>query len=434
MPQDENPSTGSPSSDPGTDTPAPANVAGGIPKLPPLDLEAELAQDGPTRTAPLFDRRPAALKNPAELPEPGERKDLTEAIYERVADDLSWLEKPVPSDEEQAARQARKEAHKKKVRSRRRKKRIAIGAAVAAGTVLVLSLAWFAYVFGGLSRMPSVHGQTGASTPGTNYLLIGTNPAEPVEGRAARAGWRSDLVNSDLVMLVHVTADGRSTYVISIPGDSAVKIPGHGFGKLSDAFKAGGAPLYVRTVEEVTGARLDRVMTLDLNALREIVDVLDGVVADVPAGACDDPAGPRRFDGQGALDYIALQDCMPRGDLDRVARQQSLFKAIMRGALDGGTVTHPFRVNRLLHEGFSHLTVEDDFSYPDMLGTLWSMRRMRTSNTTFLTVPTAAAQPNVTVKDVDYVRIDDAGAAELWQALRTDRIAEYIALSGIPTT
>lgn len=419
--------------EPSADAPAPTPSA--IPPLPPLDLEAELARsaDGPERTAPLFDNRPAVLANPAELPEPGERKDLTEAIYERVTDDLDWLEKPVPSDEEVEARQARKEAHKKAVRKQRRTKRIAIVTVTAVGLVLVLGLGWFLYLFGGLERMPSVAGQAGASTPGTNMLVVGTNPAEEVEGRGARVDWRSDFVNSDMVLLVHLTADNRAMYVISIPGDSALEIPGHGFGKLSDAYRAGGAPLYVRTVEQATGARLDRVMTLDMNALRQFVDVLDGVVANVPAGACNDPAGATRFDGQGALEYIALRDCMPYGDLDRVARQQSLLKSIMRGTVDGGTVTHPFRASKLLHEGFSHTTVEDDLSYPDLFGMLWSMRRLRTSNTTFLTVP-AAAQPNVTIKGVDYVRLDQEKDAALWEALRTDRLAEYIALSGTPTT
>lgn len=388
--------------------------------------------DGPRRTAPLFDDRPAVLKNPAQLPEPGERKDLAEAAFERVADDLTWLEKPVPTEEEREARRERREQHKKKVRRQRRLRRTGIVAGLCLVLFVVFGLVWFRYVFGGLERMPSVAGQAGANTPGQNFLLVATNPSEPVADRDARLSWRNDFANSDMVMILHVTRDNRAMYVISIPGDSAMEIPGHGVGKLQDAYSVGGAKLYVRTVEELTGIRMDRVMAVDLNAFRDIADILGGVVVTVPSMLCEEPAGPRRLDGQAALEYIALRTCMPNKDLDRVARQQSLMKALMRAAVDGGTVTHPIKVSKLLRASAGHTTLEDGYSYPSMFGTLWSMRRMRTTNTTFLTVP-AAENPIVTVDGVDYVRLDETKDAELWDALRTDTVAEYLQLSGIDT-
>lgn len=393
----------------------------------------ERARETARRTGPLFDQRPAILKNPAELPEPGEPKDLAEAVFEKVADDLTWLEKPVPSEEEREARRERHELHKKKVRRKRRIRRAGIFAGVAFGLVLVLFFVWYRYVFGGLSRMPDVAGQAGADTPGENYLMVGSNPSEPVAGRNPRLSWRNDFADSDLVMVLHMTRDHRAMYVISLPGDSAVQIPGHGAGKLSDAYAVGGAPLYVKTVEQLTGVRMDQVLTVDLNAFRDITDVLDGVVVNVPAPICGEPAGPRRVDGQAALEYIALRPCMPDKDLDRVARQQSLMKALMRGAVDGGTITHPFKVNELLRAAASNSTLEDGFSFWDILGTLWSARDLRTSNTTFLTVP-VATQPNITIRGVDYVQLDQTQDAKLWQAVRTDGLAEYLQLSGVPTS
>jgi hypothetical protein len=62
-----------------------------------------------------------------------------------------------------------------------------------------------------------------------------------------------------------------------------------------------------------------------------------------------------------------------------------------------------------------------------MLGLLWSMRHLRTGNTTFLTVP-VAAQPLATQDGADYVLLDEQRDAELWTALRQDRLAEYLAL------
>jgi LCP family protein required for cell wall assembly len=275
--------------------------------------------------------------------------------------------------------------------------------------------------------MPLWVAHPAAAAPGTTILLVGSDPGQTAPGRSARTGWRDDLVRSDLVMVLHLTADHRALYAISVPGQAVVQVPGIGPGTLSDAATSGGPRLVARTVEELTGVRLDRMAVLDLNAFREIADVLDGVLVQVPRQACDLAPGPRRFDGQAALDYIALQPCFPRKDLDRVERQQSLVRALMRGAVDGGAITHPVAVSRMLRATAGHLALEDGFSYPAMLSTLWSMRHLRTGNTTFLTVP-VAARPLATQDGNDYVLLDEQRDQELWTALRQDRLAEYLTL------
>lgn len=351
-------------------------------------------------------------------------------MTEADGEDLTWVERPVEETEAQRERRhQRREEHKRKVRRRRLRKRILIGGSVALATLLVLGTVWFWWTFGGLERMPDSAGQTGAVAPGTTILLVGSDPAVTAPGRSNKPGWRADLVRSDLVMLLHMTADERALYVISIPSDAVVDIPGVGPGKLADAATAGGPRLVARTVEELSGTRLDRMAVLDLNAFREIADVLGGVVVTVPSAECDEAAGRRRLDGQGVLDYIALRPCLVRKDLDRVERQQSLVKALMRGAVDGGKLTHPLAVNRMLKATAGHLALEDGFSWPRMFGMLWSMRHLRTSNTTFLTVP-VAAKPLATQDGIDYVVLDEERDQGLWAALREDRLAEYVALTG----
>jgi len=104
------------------------------------------------------------------------------------------------------------------------------------------------------------------------------------------------------------------------------------------------------------------------------------------------------------------------------------MRALMRGAVDGGKLTNPFRLNKILRSSAGHLTLEKGFGYPGMLGQLWSMRKLRTTNTTFLTVP-VAAKPNSTVRGDDVVLLDPAKDQVLWDALRKDQIADYLALS-----
>ena len=338
---------------------------------------------------------------------------------------------PVVSPEEAEARRRRqrerREERKRRARQRRTRRRIGVVAAAVLVTLLVLGGIWFWVTFGGLQRTPESVGQAGVDGPGTTILLIGSDPGARAATGHDSTGWRGDLDHPDLVMLLHLTANHRALYVISIPADGVVRIPGLGPGTLADAATTGGPRLVARTVEELTGSRLDRLAVMDLDAFAQIVDVLDGVVVDVPRSICDLPAGAHRFDGQSALEYLRLQPCMPRKDLDRVEREQSLVKAMMRGAVDGGTLTHPFAVDKMLRATASHLALEHGFSYPSMFGTLWSMRHLRTSSTTFLTVP-VAAKPLATQNGTDYVLLDERADRDLWTALRKDTLAEYLAL------
>ena len=69
-----------------------------------------------------------------------------------------------------------------------------------------------------------------------------------------------------------------------------------------------------------------------------------------------------------------------------------------------------------------HLAVDAGWGLLDMAGTAWSQRQVTPRTTTFLTVPTARDKKRRLV-------IDEARAAELWEAVRVDRVAEYVALN-----
>ncbi|HEX4190158.1 MAG TPA: LCP family protein [Marmoricola sp.] len=341
--------------------------------------------------------------------------------------DLSWVDKPQMSDEERERRHLRNEEIRKKGRRKRRVRTAIKITAAGVAALLVLGVLWFAWTFGGLQRMPAVAGQAGFYTPGTNILLVGANPDEPDATAINGSGWPHAFATSDMVMVLHLTKDKRSMFVISIPADSIVPIPGGSPGKLADAFRRGGAKLYVKTVETLTGIRMDRVMTLDMSGLREITNDVGGIVVNVTTPICSTPVGPEKLDGDQALDFMAFSaDCPELKDVERVQRQQTVLKALMVAAVDGGKLTNPFRVNKVLRATTGHLTVEHGFGYPSMIGLLLSMRHLRSSNTTFLTVP-VAANPEYTVDGQDAVRLDPGRDAALWNALRQDRLAAYVA-------
>src|SRR5690606_15426551 len=111
--------------------------------------------------------------------------------------------------------------------------------------------------------------------PGTrNLLILGSDSRDP-DGAAGRA---------DTIILMHLPADRRQAYLISLPRDLWVSIPptpdGRGGGheaKLNAATAFGGVPLMVHTVEQYTGVRIDHVVLLDFAGFVEVTDAVGGV-------------------------------------------------------------------------------------------------------------------------------------------------------------
>jgi LCP family protein required for cell wall assembly len=405
-----------------------------VPDGPEEHEPVEATPDQPLPDQPARPAEPDEPEIEAELPKFNALEDMptgppVESLL--TEEDLAWVDKPEVLEEERERRRERREAHKEKVRKQRRKRRALKISGAALATLLVLVGFWFFWTFGGLTRMPEVAGQGGADTPGTNFLLIGDNPSEPDESSITGTGYRHAFKSSDMVMVLHVTQDGDTMFVVSIPGTSILPIPAHGSdpatrGQLADAYAAGGTKLYVKTVEEYTGIAMDRVVVLDMAGLRDITDQVGGAMIDVPSDACQIPVGPHRFNGEAALKYTALYPCLPGHDLDRVQRQQALLRALMRDTVDGGSLGNPFTLSKLLRDTASHLTLEDGFGYPSIFSTLFSMRGLRSTSTTFLTAP-ASAKPFS--KGVDSVVLDPQGNQDLWAAVRADKVQTYLTLN-----
>ena len=62
---------------------------------------------------------------------------------------------------------------------------------------------------------------------------------------------------SDVIVLVHVTEDHTKVHLIHFPRDLYVDVPGHGKDKINAAYAYGGAPLLVRTIQNLV-ERADR--------------------------------------------------------------------------------------------------------------------------------------------------------------------------------
>lgn len=344
-------------------------------------------------------------------PEEDPRSDLV--------DDDTVLSERTPAEREAArARRERRRERRRKHQQRQRRRRRAVVAASVLLLVVAIVLVWFRWTFAGLDRIPVT--TAGGGSPGTTILLVGSDPGAHDEA-AGGVTWPQDLGHSDLVMLVHVPEDRSALYAVSVPGTA--RLPGVG---RSVTEAAGDDPAaYLRTITDATGVEVDQLAVLDLNGVREAVDRVGGVTVNVTAPGCGEPAGRTRVDGQDALELVRLRPCLPRGDLDRVVRQQQLFRALLGAVVDGRTLANPFTLNRIAKSTFDHLAVDEDWGRLDMLGLGWSLRGINPRSTTFLTAPTTSRGKG----DDATLVLDEGRAAELWEALRRDRLGEYVALN-----
>ena len=212
-------------------------------------------------------------------------------------------------------------------------------------------------------------GGTGA----TNYLVVGTDSREGLDGDVENAGviFGSEGERTDTIAVLRI--DGDDVRLLAIPRDLWVPVDGTER-RINAAFALGGPELLIRTVQDQLGIGIDHYLEVDFAGFLSLVDVLGTVSIDVPHPAFDPKsglslptAGVNELDSTQALAYVRsrayteivdgaeLQD--PRADLGRVERQQKFLSAVF-GEL--GDTRNPFTLLDALDGVAANVRVDDD--------------------------------------------------------------------------
>jgi polyisoprenyl-teichoic acid--peptidoglycan teichoic acid transferase len=224
-----------------------------------------------------------------------------------------------------------------------------------------------------------------------NLLLVGID-----DGQATGQENRGTTdARADSIMILHVPAGHDRGYLVSLPRDLWVSIPGHGHGKINaayqfgsagktgDAFYAGGLDLLMRTIRQETGLSFNAAATVNFTGFTQAVTTLGGVtmyidekVTSVHYGTDDrgNPCVPARFDSNAvahpipgchgkvyevgtrrltpeeALDYTRQREWLQNGDGDygRQRHQQQFIKALVKEAKSQGLSVNPFKTFKLV--------------------------------------------------------------------------------------
>jgi LCP family protein required for cell wall assembly len=269
-----------------------------------------------------------------------------------------------------------------------------------------------------------------------NILLVGSDSRDPDvpvdQEKNARA---------DTLIVMHIPADHKEAYLVSIPRDLWVPVPqsagaecGGDRDKINAAFSRGGLPLAVRTVECFTDVRIDHVMAIDFAGFKDVTDALGGVDMNIErtVKSIHKPyrtfnKGEQHLNGAEALDYVRQRKQFPDGDFARVRHQQQFLKALMDKAASTGTLSNPAKLNAFLKSVTKAVTVDEDFSLVDMA---LQFRNLRGDNLKFVT------SPNLGGQDVDgqsVVISDREKAAGLYQAMADDKMGAWVQANPSPS-
>jgi LCP family protein required for cell wall assembly len=245
----------------------------------------------------------------------------------------------------------------------------------------------YSSVDGRLTRIDALVATTTVSA-GQNWLITGsTGTLTRRQERQLHTGHDTDTL-SDTIMLLHVPANGGRPVLVSIPRDSYVPIPGNGQNKINAAFAFGGAPLLIRTVQDVTGLRIDHYLGIGYTGLVSVVNAIGGVTMCLP-GPMADPqaglhlkAGCQVLDGKQALAYARTR-AFAVGDLQRVQDQRILLKAILSKLTSAGTMANPFAVVPATMGAASALTVDRGTSLNQLIQVAFALRSPQTTTVPF---------------------------------------------------
>lgn len=277
----------------------------------------------------------------------------------------------------------------------------AVAAAVSLVLLIVSGFAWASYrnftndVAHGAAVPSLAPGGHDVDGKDTNILLIGNDSragATPEELRALHTGNDGGSVNTDTMILLHIPANGAKPTMVSFPRDSWVDIPGHGKGKINSAYGDGytaarnahrseteaesaGIQMTIKAISALTGLHIDHYVQVNLLGFYRISNAIGGVpVCLVKAqnantdsdqygrgySGIDLPAGESVIKGTQALAFVRQRHGLPRGDLDRVRRQQYFLASALHKVASAGTLLNPFKLHDMLKAVGSSLLTDPD--------------------------------------------------------------------------
>jgi LCP family protein required for cell wall assembly len=314
--------------------------------------------------------------------------------------------------------------------------RVAMGL-VSAATLAAMSLVWLRVdsldesknTTDAISAAQEESGPAATSDDdGANdILIVGNDSRTDMQGRPLSEKLLRELrteatetLNTDTLILLRIPRDGSRSSAISIPRDTSVMVPNLGREeKINGAYgitKAGvmeklvgegekdrakinresddaGRASLIQAVQVLTGVRVDHYTEVSLYGFYLLTEVIDGVdvclnhaTSDPDSGASF-AKGPQTVRGGDAVAFVRQRKNLPRGDLDRIVRQQTFLSSAMRKALSGGLLTDNAKLNALEDAVSKSVVMDNGLHFLELVS---QAQTLASGNVQFVTIPVEA--------------------------------------------
>ena len=290
----------------------------------------------------------------------------------------------------------------------------------------------------------------------------------------------SKLTRSDSIILLHVPANHREAYLVSLPRDSYVRIPAFDNGKVpyaggknkinaafaygsrgltGQAALTGGFTLLAKTVRNLTGITPDAGAIIDFTGFKHVVDVLgqvcmyvDTTTTSIHIGTDNSTgkrAAPYKINSDGtvnhkipgvtpnvyrkgnhcftpteALDFVRQRDLLADHSYDygRQRHQQQFLKAVLKTIMDNGLAS-PTKLPGLLSALGKTMTV-DDGGIP-LADWVFALRDIRPQD--LITIKTNNGTFNSrSVPGVGSAEILDDTSMQLLKSVKNDSVDDFV--------
>lgn len=341
---------------------------------------------------------------------------------------------------EQSGSNSRIRATGKRRRKQSRRRRATVIAAWSLAGLVVVGGGGLGYAYfqlNGNLKAVDINNALGKNRPqnvdngSEDILVLGSDSRS---GANAQYGVDQGGARSDTAMVVHVNKGHKTASVVSIPRDTLVTRPeckgdesgadvaGEQRAMFNTAYEVGGPACAVKTVESMSGIRMDHYVEVDFTGFKKLIDKLGGVKITTKQAINDAKShlnlepGAHTLNGEESLGLVRTRKSVGDGsDLGRIQLQQAFIKALMVQAKSVG-ILNGTKLYGLANTATKAITTDSDLgSVKELAGFANGLKGLGSDDVHMVTLPVEydPADPNRVIPQ-------EKAGKQVWTALRHD--------------
>lgn len=271
-------------------------------------------------------------------------------------------------------------------------------------------------------------------TSGQNVLVLGSDSRAGAENKELGGGGSISGARSDTAMVLHIPEGRAKAVAVSIPRDTLVTrpectkadgtaVPSAKRVMFNSVYSQVGPACVVKTVEKMSGVRMDHYMEINFAGFKGLVDAIGGVsvTVDKPihdkASGLDLEVGTHRLDGTQSLAFVRTRHGIGDGsDLGRIGLQQQFMLALLSEVQHQDLLGSPTKAYKIASSATESLTTDSELaSLTKLAGFARSMKGIDPQSMETIMLPV-----RYDTQDPNRVVAADPQSTQLWKALRTD--------------